>query len=155
MIQFEFDIELLDSTMLTVIAEGTLLAVTGTDFLTNLGLQIPDNKLLRGITTIRTDPIFIPERLLGDLLKLAVVLTYHLQDATDVVRFASLFDNQRIPVVQMPLVQIVDVVNISPNRPNVNTGQSFGITCRVANLTALATPSCVLSKGTDGNYQLD
>ncbi|MDH4156529.1 MAG: hypothetical protein OEW00_04555, partial [candidate division Zixibacteria bacterium] len=125
-------------------------SVSGSAFSASASLAAPQDALLPGPNSVLSEGLFIPASQLGQVLHVVGTISYSVLSDQPTFVFATDFDQQQIPVEQLPVLQILTVDAIAPNTPRVNTGQEFSISCRLTNLGSITVGPVVLSLTSDG-----
>ncbi len=154
-VTFRFDLNLGNDFPLAVFPDDTRFTVTGSGFSASINLVLSADSLFPGENAIETEMMFIPLSQLGESLHVNASLPLIIPGVGSTVVFETDFDSRRLFVQERPVVQILVVDVVSPNQPMVNTGQSFQIRCRVANLSNSVLGPLELGLGSDGSSVFD
>jgi len=149
-VAFTFDLMLDEEQLLDVDSLTAHFTVNGGSFSTTTNLRVPSNRLVLGVNTISTDSVFIPSDELGNDLSFIASFDYRIPGLPNQMTFVTDLNGESVPVIELPLVQILDVRAQAPNRPRVNTSQPFRIRCEIANLSTSITQAFPLWLTSDG-----
>ena len=152
---FSFALNLGNDFPVAIDPDDARFTVTGSGFSASINLVLSADSLFPGENSIETEMMFIPLSQLGESLHVNASLPLIIPGVGGAVVFETDFDSWRLFVQERPIVQILGVDIVSPNQPMVNTGQSFQIRCRVANLSNFVLGPLELGLGSDGSSVFD
>ncbi len=152
---FAFEVELGNDYTLMPDISGSEFELRHGDFRVTANVIFPGGQLNPGVTTLRTGQLVIPEELIGMELEPRVRLALELTEAEAMLHFSSSFNSESVQVEELPVARVESVQPVTVNGTFVNTGQTFYILCRVANLSSAALGSLELTMVSDGDSRFE
>ncbi|MEW6049833.1 MAG: hypothetical protein AB1644_02050 [Candidatus Zixiibacteriota bacterium] len=147
---FSFDLVFSGTVPVEIQPGSSVFTLTTSGFSSSVSMSAAFTQLVAGVNHVQTAPVFIPPSLLGQNLAVLLTFNYRRSASPSYLNFLTTFNNQLVPVGELPVVQILQVSSLAPNVPKVNTGQHFQISCLLANLTAAPSDSVDLRLATTG-----
>jgi hypothetical protein len=147
---FSFDLAFAGTVPLEIQAGSSSLTLSSNGFSASVSLAGGTDQLVAGVNHMQTEPVFIPSSLLGESLAVGLSFNYRRSASPSFLTFLTTFNDQRIAVGDLPIVQIVDLSALAPNNPRVNTEQPFQLRCLLANVTNASQANVTLRLATTG-----
>lgn len=149
--EFSFDLLLDESFLEDVIIHQGSFTVSGVSFSSTSGLTSESGLLIPGVNRVISGPIIVPLSQVGNNLNVHTEILYSpVSNPDSKLTFMSDLENVVVTVESTPIVRIISVESIAFNAPRVNVGQSYRISCRVANLADTKVTSLTLHLSSDG-----
>lgn len=152
---FQFEVQLGGSTSILLDPDNSYFELTGSGFSARADLIAEGDSLAPGVNQIQTELLYVPGGLLGTTLGVRASIAYYQRGAGNQARFDTDFGSEAIDVQALPLLRIIEVSIVAVNAPQVNTGQEFQVTCRIANLSTTDMDQFELQLMTDGSSEFD
>ncbi|MEW5796409.1 MAG: hypothetical protein AB1772_08595 [Candidatus Zixiibacteriota bacterium] len=152
---FDFDLYLDGSEVMVVSPTESFFNIEFGEFSPTVALQIPSNSLNPGANHISTRRVFIPVDLVDRSMEATARLVFRHSGAANSLEYSTDFNGRTVNVEATPLLQLVEAILIAPNAPLVNTGQSFQVKGRVANLSPTPMTPFDLRLVSDGGSRFD
>jgi len=147
---FSFDLAFAGTVPLEIQAGSSSLTLSSNGFSASVSLAAGTDQLVAGVNHMQTEPLFIPSSLLGESLAVVLRFNYRRSASPSYLTFQTTFNDQRVQVGDLPIVQIVDLTALAPNIPMVNTEQAFQLRCLLANVTDAPQANVALRLATTG-----
>ncbi len=147
---FGFNVQLDGEYAVPVELSNARIWVIGNSFVTATNLRFVDSVLHPGPNVVQTEKIFIPSQQVGHELSFSASFTFVIPGTGDEFTFDTDFGGFRVPVLQQPVAQIIDLQVLAPNAPKVNVSQHFQASCLLANLSDAVLGPLVLRLSSNG-----
>ncbi len=148
---FNFVITSSNDFPLAIDFEQSSFTVTGAGFATSTSVNVEGGVITPGDNRFTTDQVYIPANEEGNQLSIEADLWYVVPGISESVEYHTNFAELKIVVTSLPVVQIISLDVIAPNKPNVNTLQQFQLLGRVANRSTTPLTGAELRLVSDGS----
>ena len=153
---FSFNISLDNTFPYQLSVESSQFKLSETGFSSITSPIIENNLILQGENEAFSGIIYIPESLAGTQLIVEFDLSYKIIGWGDeIFEFHSTFDGTKIEVTSKPILNIENIVVLSPNAPKVNIGQEFIISAQISNLSDVSLENIPFKLYSDGQSIFD